>query len=134
MLKQACIAVAISALVLGFGGRPGQAGWGDAGSSLTLGASSPLISVKKNKNHDDDDNDHHKKKNSDDDFGLETCTIQTTEGGGGCVAGFKHVCEKLKNGKKCCGCVVDKNAQPVKTQGEKTFDCSSLVTVGGNGG
>jgi hypothetical protein len=22
------------------------------------------------------------------------------------------VCEKLKSGKKCCGCVVDKNAEP----------------------
>jgi hypothetical protein len=72
MFKQACIAVAISAvtLVFGFGGRPGQAGWSDAGSGLAVGASSPLISVKKNKNHDDDDGHHHgnhnKKKHTDD--------------------------------------------------------------------
>ena len=115
MLKQACIAVAISALVFGFGARPGQAGWSDAGSSLTLGASTQLISVKKNKNHDDDDDDDdhdhgkgNKKKNSDDDAGLSECTIQQSGGGGGCKGGFKRVCEKMKSGKKCCGCVPDK--------------------------
>ena len=113
MLKQACIALAISALVLGFGGRPGQAGWGDAGSSLKLGASSPLISVKKNKKHDDGDDDHHhKNKNTDDDAALSECTIEQPGGGGGCKGGFKRVCEKMKSGKKCCGCVVDKNAVP----------------------
>ena len=31
--------------------------------------------------------------------------------GGGCKGGFKYVCEKLKSGKKCCGCVADKNAK-----------------------
>ena len=72
------------------------------------------------KHHDDNDdqqenNDEHhhkKKKNTDDDFGLEHCTIQSSKGGGGCVAPLKYVCEKLKSGKKCCGCVVDKNAKP----------------------
>ena len=72
------------------------------------------------KHHDDDDDqqgnddDHHKKKkkkNSDDDTGLENCTIQSSNSGGGCKGGFKYVCEKLKSGKKCCGCVVDKSAK-----------------------
>ncbi len=68
-------------------------------------------------NHDDDDDhhgdndNHHKKKNSDDDTGLENCTIQSSNSGGGCKSGFKYVCEKMKSNKKCCGCVVDKNAK-----------------------
>jgi hypothetical protein len=64
---------------------------------------------------DDNDDDHHQGKNKhhdNDDSGLENCTIQQPGGGGGCKGGFKRVCEKLKNGKKCCGCVVDKNAPP----------------------
>ncbi len=96
MLKQAGVALAIGALVLGLGGRVGQAGWSDAGSSLTLGATSPLMSVKK------------KKKNEDDGAGLTECTIQQPGSGGGCKAGFKRVCEKMKSGNKCCGCVPDK--------------------------
>ena len=96
MLKQACIASAISTLVLCFGMQLVQAGWSDAGSSLTLSASSPLISVKKNKKHGDDG------------AGLSECTIQQPGSGGGCKAGFKRVCEKMKSGDKCCGCVPDK--------------------------
>lgn len=96
MLKRACVALAIGALVLGLGGRPGQAGWSEAGSSLTSGATSPLMSVKK------------KKKNEDDGSGLSECTIQQPGGGGGCKSGFKRVCEKMKSGDKCCGCVPDK--------------------------
>jgi hypothetical protein len=42
---------------------------------------------------------------------LTECTIQQPGGGGGCKTGFKRVCEKLKSGKKCCGCVPDKSAQ-----------------------
>ena len=53
-----------------------------------------------------------KKKNTDEDTGLSECTIQQPGGGGGCKGGFKRVCEKLKSGKKCCGCVVDPNAKP----------------------
>jgi hypothetical protein len=116
MLKQACIAAAIGALVFGFGGQPGQAGWSDAGSSLTAGASSALMSVKKNKNQDDDDDDddHHngkgnKKKNADDGAALSECTIQGGNSGGGCKNG-KWTCEKMKSGKKCCGCVPDPKA------------------------
>ena len=96
MLKRACVALAISALALGFEGQLVQAGWSDAGSNLASGASSPLISVKKNKKHDDDG------------AGLSECTIQQPGGGGGCKAGFKRVCEKMKSGDKCCGCVPDK--------------------------
>jgi len=60
---------------------------------------------------DEDDNHKHKKNAKDTDSELTECTIQQGPGGGGCVKGFKHVCQKLKNGKKCCGCVPDKNAQ-----------------------
>ncbi len=115
MLKQACIVLAISGLVLGIGGRPGHAGWGDAGLNLTLGASSPVVSIKKHKNDDDDDQgnneDHHhgKNKKNNDDAGLSECTIQQPGGGGGCKGGFKWVCEKMKSGNKCCGCVPDKS-------------------------
>ena len=42
--------------------------------------------------------------------GLSECTIQQPGSGGGCKNG-KWVCEKLKSGKKCCGCVIDKSAK-----------------------
>jgi hypothetical protein len=73
---------------------------------------------------DEDDNHKHKKKAKDTDSELTECTIQQSPGGGGCVKGFKHVCEKLKSGKKCCGCVPDKNAQaPAQAPaGEKIED------------
>jgi hypothetical protein len=60
---------------------------------------------------DEGDNHKHKKNAKDTDSELTECTIQQGPGGGGCVKGFKHVCQKLKSGKKCCGCVPDKNAQ-----------------------
>ena len=70
----------------------------------------------KNDDDDDDDNngDHHKggkKHHNDDASGLSDCTIQEQGGGGGCTGGFKRVCEKMKSGKKCCGCVPDKSAK-----------------------
>jgi hypothetical protein len=52
-----------------------------------------------------------KKKTKPEDTGLSECTIQGPNSGGGCKTGFKRVCEKLKSGKKCCGCVADKAAQ-----------------------
>ena len=73
----------------------------------------------KNKNSDKDNDDEadehenskkhkkHQDADTDSDEGLTQCSIQESSGGGGCVVGFKHVCEKLKNGKKCCGCVPD---------------------------
>jgi hypothetical protein len=60
---------------------------------------------------DDADDDHHQKKGEgkhEDEPELTQCTIQEPGGGGGCTEGFKHVCEKMKNGKKCCGCVPKK--------------------------
>ena len=90
------------------------------------------------KHHDDNDDDGKEEKknsddnkNSDDDTGLTDCTIQQPGGGGGCVTGLKYVCEKLKNGKKCCGCVVDKNAPAPKKADDKPqilpFACTSKV-------
>ena len=115
MLRSAGIALSIGVIFLTFSGQSVRAGWSDLAASLTTGASSPVLSVKKNKNDDDDDddNDHHgnddhhnkKKKNTNDDTGLSECTIQGPSSGGGCKGGFKRVCEKLKSGKKCCGCV-----------------------------
>jgi hypothetical protein len=52
---------------------------------------------------------HHKNKNKDGGAQLEQCTI-VKSGGMGCVAPQKLVCQKLKNGQKCCGCVGDKPA------------------------
>ena len=132
MLKQACIVLAISGLVLGLGARHGQAGWSDARSNLTLAASSPVVSIKKHKNDDDDDQgnneDHHhgKNKKNNDDTGLSECTIQGSNSGGSCKGGFKYVCEKLKSGKKCCGCVVDKNAPA--PQGCSKNECAASCT------
>ena len=40
---------------------------------------------------------------------LSECTIVQPGGGGGCKTGLKWVCEKMKSGNKCCGCVPDKN-------------------------
>ena len=42
---------------------------------------------------------------------LTECTIQQPGSGGGCKTGLKWVCEKMKSGKKCCGCVPDKSVQ-----------------------
>ena len=41
---------------------------------------------------------------------LSECTIQGPNSGGGCKTGFTRVCEKMKSGKQCCGCVADKTA------------------------
>ena len=63
------------------------------------------------------DADHHKKKNKDSAAELTQCTIVGPNDAFSC-SGQKRVCQKLKNGKKCCGCVADENAkasQPDKT-------------------
>ena len=115
MLRAAFVALSIEALALSFWGPTSQAGWSDAATNLSGGASSVVVSVKKHKNDDgDEDGDHNKgkKKKTSDGEGLSECTIQSPNGGGGCKGGFKRVCEKLKSGKKCCGCVVDPNAKP----------------------
>ncbi len=72
-----------------------------------------------NKNDDDDDDGEKPKKSkskSKKDTGLTECTIQGPNSGGGCKTGFKRVCEKLKSGKKCCGCVADANAKPAEQE------------------
>lgn len=59
-----------------------------------------------------DKEEHGKGKDKKDDKPeLTECTIQQPGGGGGCKGGFKRVCEKMKSGKKCCGCVPDESAQ-----------------------
>jgi len=77
---------------------------------------------------DSANSDHHDKKGKKDGSDkpeLTECTIQESKGGGGCVTGFKHVCEKLKNGKKCCGCVPDKNAQATKPKPVQRICCTA---------
>ena len=66
----------------------------------------------KNDDDDDDDRGKEKKKKKDAESELTECTIQEPGSGGGCKTGFKRVCEKMKSGKKCCGCVPDKDAAP----------------------
>ena len=68
------------------------------------------------------DADHHKNTNQDSGAELTQCTIVGPHDAFSC-SGQKRVCQKLKNGKKCCGCVGDENAkasQPDKptTQGQ----------------
>jgi hypothetical protein len=69
--------------------------------------------------------------------GLETCTIQTKKGGGGCTAPLKFVCETMKSGKKCCGCVEDKNAKKKdekKAAKVKVWNCTAQVRAIAGGG
>ena len=98
---------------------------------------------KRDDDDDDDDDDHKSKKKTkgkQEESGLSNCTIQEPGGGGGCKTGFKRVCEKMKSGKKCCGCVPEKNApaetktEPPKTEPPKAeqpkllqFACTSDV-------
>ena len=87
---------------------------------------------------DEGDNHKHKKSAKDTDSELTECTIQQGPGGGGCVKGFKHVCQKLKSGKKCCGCVPDKNAEaPAGGAGSAPVVvrvcCNANLTGPGNG-
>ncbi len=80
---------------------------------------------------DDDDNHKHKKNSEDAGDELTECTIQQGPGGGGCTTGFKHVCQKMKSGKKCCGCVPDKNAQaPANAPETPKFDQASCAKEG----
>ena len=94
------------------------------------------------KHHDDDDDqqgndddDHQgkgKKKNTDDGEGLSECTIQGQSGGGGCKTGFRRVCEKMKSGKKCCGCVPDPNAKTQTTPVQAQQVCCTASVDGVN--
>ena len=75
------------------------------------------VKHKKHKNNSDGNQDD-AGNNSDgnqDDAGLSSCTIELSGGGGGCGGGLKRVCKTI-GGKKCCGCVPDKNAKPVEAR------------------
>jgi hypothetical protein len=81
---------------------------------VTVGEKKVCFEDGKNKKEDDDDDDDDddekkpkKKKKKGAESGLTECTIEAEGGGGGCKKGFKRVCEKMKSGKKCCGCVTD---------------------------
>jgi hypothetical protein len=101
--KCCCLSGAI-ALILALNDAPSRA----AGLSTNCVASdgshtSLLLQVKKQKKHHDGQ--------SQNDTGLTECTIVQPGGGGGCKGGFKWVCEKVKSGNKCCGCVPNKDSQ-----------------------
>jgi hypothetical protein len=90
---------------------------------------------KKHRDDDDDDDDHHKKGKGKgkgkQDTGLSECTIQTPNSGGGCKTGFKRVCEKMKSGKQCCGCVADKSVPGGGNEPPKdTFCCTAVPSDG----
>ncbi len=101
MLKPACFALSVGALMFGFGGQVAQAGWSDAVSGLTLSTSSLVISIKKNKNHkdhdDNDDNDNHhygkqKKKNDHGKSKKNNDDVGQSQGNGnGSSSGIKPV-------------------------------------------
>lgn len=59
-----------------------------------------------------------KNKKNDDAAELTNCTIGGADMGGGCKSGLKWVCQKLKGGKKCCGCVVDKSIKKCQLPGQ----------------
>jgi len=106
----------------------------------TIRSSDLLVKIKHKKKHnkDNDDNDDQSSSGDEDDAALSECTIQQPGGGGGCKGGLKYVCEELKNGKKCCGCVGDKTkgagtAQKPSPTTDKPFNCEADVlpaTVG----
>jgi hypothetical protein len=122
MLQRICLILLVCALALFLGGGLSQAGWSDLGLTNARDASSLIISVKKHKHHDDDE---------DNDNGLEQCTIQKPGSGMGCVSPLKLKCEKMKNGKKCCGCVGEKPGKAVTTpapaQAPKQICCSATA-------
>lgn len=94
------------------------------GLGLETASHSIIILIKRDKNDDDDDEHHHgkgnKKKNTNGGATLSECTIQQSGGGGGCKGDFKRVCEKMKSGKKCCGCVPDKSMSTTAGQSAPT--------------
>lgn len=122
MLQRICLALSVCAIAFFLGRGLSQAGWSGLGLTSAHDASSPVISIKKKHKHQDDDDDDA----NNDDNGLEQCTI-VKSGGMGCVAPQKLVCQKMKNGQKCCGCVGEKAA---KTQTPPLMDgyrCEAMV-------
>jgi hypothetical protein len=95
-------------------------------------------SAKKNSENDnDDDADEHenskkqkKHQDTDSDDGLTECTIQSPNSGMGCVAPLKLVCQKMKSGKKCCGCVGDNpKATTTPTPAAPTRFCCKATAI-----
>ena len=105
--KVCCLCVAV-ALILAVSAAPTHAGLSTNCVAAHGSDTSLLLQIKKQKKHHDGQ--------SQNDTGLTECTIVQPGGGGGCKTGFKYVCDKMKSGNKCCGCVVDPNAPPVQIQ------------------
>lgn len=121
-LAQIGSVICVISLVLAFDSGIATAGLSSICVAADASAASLLVQVKDKK-----------RKNHDQDAGLTECTILGAGGGGGCKSGFNWKCEKLKSGKKCCGCVADKDAkaQQAPTQAEpggaeKKGDCDWL--------
>jgi hypothetical protein len=112
--KICCVCVAI-ALILAFSDGSTHARLSTICVAADGSDTSLLLQVKKQKKHKDGQ--------SQNDSGLTECTIQEPGSGGGCKAGLKWVCEKMKSGNKCCGCVADKNVKQAPTgQGGENHD------------
>jgi hypothetical protein len=105
---QVCSFLIAIALVLVFG--DGVAGVGLNTSYVTNGNEPSLVLQIKDKKKK-----HKDSQNGDDGSELTTCTIQSAGGGGGCKTGFNYKCEKMKSGKKCCGCVAAKGTDTSAT-------------------
>jgi hypothetical protein len=125
-VRRACLFALLSAAVLSMGGAqaspllaPDSSAFVSDGPIVQAGFKCDLVGGKlvcgkaEGNKSDDDDDDHHGKHSKDKKTGsgLSECTIQQPGSGGGCKNG-KWVCEKLKSGKKCCGCVSDPNSKP----------------------
>jgi hypothetical protein len=93
--KACCLCVAM-AFILAVSGAPADAFLSTNGVAADGSDSSLLLQIKKTKKNSGQ---------SQNDAGLTECTIQQSGSGGGCKGGFKWVCEKMKSGNKCCGCV-----------------------------
>jgi hypothetical protein len=135
-LVQVGSVLCVVSLVLAFNGGVADAGLSTNCVATDGSTPSLLLQVKKKKKHQDGDDDSsgQSQKGDDGDAGeLTECTIQQPGGGGGCKTGFKRQCETLESGKKCCGCVPDKNAEPDKKAGGDqpqalaVFACTSDV-------
>jgi hypothetical protein len=65
--------------------------------------------------HADADHHHHHNGGAD----LTQCTIVGPNSGMGCTSPLKLQCDKMKDGKKCCACVGDKNAATTPPPADK---------------
>ena len=106
------------ALILAFSGAPAHAGLSTNCLATDGSKASLLLQIKKNKKHSGQ---------SQNDSGLTNCTIVQPGGGGGCKGGFKYVCEKMKSGDKCCGCVPTQDSTAKGTEPEKDTQAKTWV-------